>query len=54
MIDKIFDPFYSKKLSQSTGLGLYMSKVIIEEIMNGKLYVKNIKNGSEFTLLLKD
>ncbi len=54
VIDKIFDPFYSQKLQKSTGLGLYMSKVIIEERMRGKLEVKNIQNGSEFTLLLKD
>ncbi len=50
IIDKIFDQFYSQKLEKSTGLGLYMSKVIIEERMKGKIQVKNIKNGAEFII----
>lgn len=51
IIDKIFDPFYSQKLSQSSGLGLYMSKVIIEERMRGELQVKNIVGGTEFKII---
>ena len=44
--NKIFEPYFTTKhKSQGTGLGLYMSRMIIQNSMGGKLEVKNSDNG---------
>jgi signal transduction histidine kinase len=54
-INRIFDAHFSTKNSKKStnlGLGLYVSKVIIEKHFNGKLEVSSQGNSSKFTIRL--
>ena len=51
-IDKVFEPYFSTKAHQGTGLGLYMSQMIISEHMNGKISVNSRPEGAEFIISL--
>ncbi len=51
-MENIFNPYYSTK-EDGSGIGLYMTKVIIEDKMNGKIQVKNTKVGACFTIILE-
>jgi PAS domain S-box-containing protein len=53
VIEKIFEPYFStKEEGKGTGIGLYMSKTIVEENMDGKLSVRNNDNGAVFTIMI--
>ena len=50
-IEKIFEPYFTTKhKSRGTGLGLFMSKMICEQGLNGYLDVKSKKNTTTFTI----
>jgi len=50
-LHKIFKPYYTTK-EKGHGIGLYMTKMIIEDKMGGKIMVKNINDGVKFTIKL--
>lgn len=50
-LGKIFDShFTTKEKHEGTGIGLHMSKLIIENDMNGKISALNHKDGAQFVL----
>jgi len=49
--EKIFDPYFTTK-EHGTGIGLYMSKIIIEEHMQGRIFCSTSERGTKFTLII--
>lgn len=57
VLARVFEPYFTtKEKGQGTGIGLYMSKTIIEKNMGGSIRVENIvhndRPGAKFTIAL--
>ena len=52
VLEKLFEPYFSTKGKNGTGLGLYMSQMIIEKQFNGKLAVLSEENWTKFSITI--
>jgi len=52
IIGKVFEQYFTTKEDTGTGLGLHMSKMIIEESLGGSLTVTNGNYGAKFSIVL--
>ncbi len=50
ILPKIFDPYFTTR-DHGTGIGLYMSKMIIETNMSGRIEAVNGDAGAQFTIV---
>ena len=50
IVERLFEPYFSTKGKNGTGLGLYMSQMIIQKQFGGDIRVKTSKNGSTFII----
>jgi C4-dicarboxylate-specific signal transduction histidine kinase len=51
IMPRLFDPYFTTKgPDKGTGIGLFMSKTIIEKNMDGRLTVRNTDSGAEFRI----
>jgi len=51
VLPHIFEPYFTTK-EQGSGIGLYMTKMILERSMHGKIRAENTPAGARFTLTL--
>ena len=52
-IDKVFEPYFSTKGKNGTGLGLYMSQMIVQKQFNGHISVESLGNGTTFSIKIQ-
>jgi len=51
VLEKVFDPYYTTNVkARGKGVGLFMSKTIIETNMHGSIFVEKISDGAKFII----
>lgn len=51
VLERMFEPYFTTKFEdKGTGIGLYMTKMIIENSMDGEITASNIDEGVKFTI----
>lgn len=51
--DRIFEPYFTTKFkNKDVGLGLYLTKVYVEDKMGGKLHFESLNNRTKFVIAL--
>ncbi len=54
MLKEIYNPYFSTKVNNNnSGIGLYMSKTIVENSMKGELKYRRVEDSSYFSIVLK-
>lgn len=52
--DKVFEPYFTTKTGEGTGLGLYIAKNVIETRMGGKISLEDAADGACCLIILKE
>lgn len=52
VLEKIFDPYFSTKGKNGTGLGLYMSQMIMQKQFGTQIEVQSSSKGSTFAIMV--
>ncbi|MBF0487914.1 MAG: HAMP domain-containing histidine kinase, partial [Nitrospirae bacterium] len=55
LANRIFEPYFTtREQGKGVGVGLYVSKVLVETQMGGRLYFENVENGAAFYVMLPE